>query len=73
MELLEAQRAVVECGGQAEPILHEVLLAGAVSTIHGIDLRHGDVALVDHHQIVFWEKVEQAVGPLPGLPPVKIA
>ncbi len=60
-ELLEAQRAVVRRGGQAEPVLDEVLLAGAVALVLAVQLRHGHVRLVEDHEVVVGEEVEQGV------------
>ena len=61
LELLEAEWAVVEGGWQTVAILHEIGLPAAVAAIHGAYLWNGDVTLVDNHQIVFREEVEQAV------------
>ena len=73
VELLETQRTVVEGGREAEAVLHEVGLAGTVAAVHGGDLRYAHVALVDDHQVVLGEEVQQTVRTLPGLPAVKIA
>ena len=73
MELLKTQGTVVKSGRKAETVFYKVLLSGAVSAIHGADLRHAYVALVNHHQVVFGEEVEQAVRTLPRLTAVKIA
>ena len=73
VKLIKTQRTVVESRGQAETVFHEVLLAGAVAAEHGIDLRHGDVALVNDHQVVLGEEVEQAIWFLAGLPAIEIA
>ena len=73
LELLEAQRTVVEGGGQSEAVLHEVLLAAAVTAVHAVDLRHAHVALVDEEQIVVGEEVEQAVGPFARLAAVEVS
>jgi len=72
-ELVEGERTVVAGGRQAEAVLDEVLLAGAVAAIHGPDLRDGDVALVDHQEEVLGEEVEQAVGTRPGGTAVEVA
>ena len=72
-KLVELQRAVVEGCGQAESVLYEVLLAGAVATVHGAYLRHADVTLVDKHKIILREEVEQAVRSLSWLASVKVA
>ena len=60
-ELLEAQRPVVERGRQPEPVLDEGLLAGPVALVLAVQLRHGDVALVEHDEEVVGEVVEQGV------------
>ena len=59
-ELLEAERPVVERRRQAEAVFDQRLLAGAVAVVHPADLRQGDVGLVDHHQELRREVVEQA-------------
>ena len=50
LELVEAQRPVVQRRRQAEAVVDQVLLARAVALVHAADLRNGDVALVDEHQ-----------------------
>ena len=72
-ELREGQRAVVLGRREAEAVLHEVLLAGAVAAEHGVDLRQGDVALVHDHQVVLREIVDQAEGARPGGASVEVA
>jgi hypothetical protein len=57
--LLEAQRPVVERARQAEAVRHQRLFARAIAFVHGPDLRDRDVALVEHHQVVAREVVEQ--------------
>ena len=57
--LFEAQRAVVACARQAEAVVDEHVLAAAVALELAVQLRHGDVALVDHQQEVVGEVVEQ--------------
>jgi len=59
VELVERERPVVERRGQAEPELHQRLLARAVTVVHAAHLGHGLVALVDHEQEVVREVVEQ--------------
>ncbi len=44
--------------GQAEAVVDEVLLAGAVAVPHAVELRDGDVGLVDEDEIVAGEVVE---------------
>ena len=73
VELVKFQRTVVESGRQTETILYEVLLPRPVTTIHRTYLRHTDMALVDNHEVVFREEIQQAVGALSGLAAVEVA
>ena len=73
VKLVERERAVVECSRKPEPELHQVGLARPVASIHGVDLWHADMALVDKHKVVFREEVEQAVGAFARVAPVEIA
>ena len=70
-ELLEGLGAVVERAGQAEAVVHERLLARAVTLVHAADLGHRLVGLVDEADEVLGEVVDQAVGPLAGPAPVE--
>ena len=49
------------------------LLAGPVALVLAVELRHGDVGLVDDQQVVLGEEVEQGVGRLAGGPAVDVA
>ena len=66
LELLEFQRAVVHGAGQSEAILHQVLLAAAIPAVHGAHLAHRHVALIDDHEEVLREIIQQAEGALSG-------
>src|SRR5258706_446167 len=59
LELLERQGTVVQGARQPEPVLDEDLLARAVASPHAVHLRDADVRLVDEHQEVRREVVEQ--------------
>ena len=59
LELLEAQRPVVERRRQPEAVVDEVLLARAVALVHAADLRDRHVALVDEHERVARQVVDQ--------------
>ena len=59
--LLEAQRPVVGRRREPEPVVDQRLLAGAVALVLPVQLRDGDVALVDDRQVVTGEEVEQRV------------
>ena len=73
LELLEAQRPVVESGGQAEAVLDERRLPLAVAVEHPAHLRNRLVRLVDHHQRVLRQVVEERRRRLAGLPPGEVA
>ena len=62
LELVELQRPVIHGSRQAEPVLHQIHLARTVAPVHGPDLRHGHVALVDDGEKILGEIVEQAEG-----------
>src|SRR5580704_11723407 len=66
LELLEAEGAVVECGGEAEAVVDEVLLAAAVAMPHAVELRDSDVGLVDEDEEVAGEVVEEGWWRLAG-------
>ena len=61
-KLVELQGPVVKGGGEAEAVLHQLLLAHAVPPIHGADLGDGHMALVDDEQKVLGKVVDQRVG-----------
>ena len=72
-ELVEGERAVVERRREAEPVLHERVLARPVALVLPVDLGDRHVALVDDGQEVGREEVEQRVGGLPRGSPVEMA
>ena len=59
LELVEFQRAVVECGGQSKPVLDQVALSGAIPAIHRADLRNCRMGLVDEDKPLLREVVQQ--------------
>src|ERR1019366_5441279 len=63
---------VVPRRGKTESVLDQHVLARTVAGELAVELGHGDVALVDDHQIVLWEEVEQGVRGLPGSTAVKV-
>ena len=73
LELLESQRAVVDCRLHTEAVFHQVLLARQVAAVHRTYLRYSHMALVDYGKIVFREIIEQAEGTHPGFAAVEIA
>ena len=73
LELVEPQRPVVERRRQAEAVLDQRLLARAVAAVHRLELRQGDVALVDHQQGIPRQVVEQAGRRLAGLAARQVA
>ena len=66
LELFEAEGAVVHGGGQAEAVVDEVLFAAAVAVPHAVELRDGDVGLVDEEEVVAGEVVEECGRGLAG-------
>src|SRR5690606_22549025 len=50
LELLHFERTVVQRRRQPEPISHQGFLARTVSLVHGAELAHGDVALINEHK-----------------------
>ena len=63
-ELLEPERTVVCRRRQTKSMLDEDLLAGAVASELPVELRDGDVALVDDDQQITREEVDQGIGAL---------
>ena len=70
---LEAQRAVVQAGGQAEAVFGQRRLAAEVAAVHAADLRHGDVALVGEDEGVVGQVFEQGRRRLAGLAAGEVA
>ena len=73
LELLELQRAVVQGRGQAEAVVDQHFLARAVAVVHAADLRKGHVRLVDEHQEIVGEVVQQRPGRAPRRAPSQVA
>ncbi len=73
MPLLEGQGPVIHRRWETESVLDEHVLSRPVTCELAVDLRDGDVALVDDGQVVIREVVEQRVGRLACLPAVEIA
>ena len=61
-KLLKFQRPVVEGAGQAEAVVHQGRLAGAVAVVHGPHLRQGHVGLVNEKHKISGEIIQQSVG-----------
>ncbi len=70
---LEAQRPVVEAGGQPEAVFGQRRLAAEVALVHAADLRDRDVALVGEDQRVVGQVFEQRRRRLAGLAAREIA
>src|SRR5205085_5131633 len=64
---------IVERRGQAETVLHQIFLARPVAAVHATELRDGDVALVDDHQRVGRQVIDERRRRLAGLPAGKMA
>ena len=70
--LLVGQRAVVQGRRQSESVVDERDFAGTVPAKHGPNLWHRHVTLVDDHQEVLGEVVQQTERPFTGLSSVEI-
>ena len=73
LELLELERAVVERAGEAEAVLDQRLLAGAVAAVHRADLGDGLVGLVDDEEEVLGEVVDERGRRVAGLAAGEVA
>ena len=73
LELVETQRPVVQRRRQPEPDLHQRFLARTVALVHAPELRHGNVRLVDDHQRVGGQIVDQRRRRLAGRSPRHVA
>jgi hypothetical protein len=69
LELVEVQRAVVQGRGQAEAVLDQRRLALTVAVVHPAHLGDALVALVDDHQRVLGQVVQERGRRLPRGPP----
>ena len=72
LELVELQGPVVVRAREPEPVIDQGFLARAVAVIHAVELGNHLVALIDDHQEIVREIIEQAVGFLACLPPVEM-
>ena len=68
LELLEGEGAVVQGRGEAEAVVHQGLLTGAVAGEHAPGLGHGHVRLVHEHEVVVREIIQQRPRGLPRGP-----
>ena len=73
LKLLKGQRAVVARSGQAETILHEVILTCTVAAVHGMNLRYSDMALVNHEQHILGKIIQQTIRRCTRFAAIKIA
>ena len=73
LELLEAERAVVDRARQPEPEIDERGLPRDVALVHPVELRHRHVRLIDHDEVVVREVVEERVRRATGLATVDVA
>ena len=73
LEFIEFQRPVVRCSRESEPIVNQYALPRMVTTVHGTNLRQGNMALVDECNEILGEIVNQAERPHPFLPSVEIS
>ena len=73
LKFLKPQGPVIQCSLQTEAVVHQIGLARLVSAIHGADLRHSHVALVDNGEEIVGEVVQQAEWTHAGPTSVKIS
>ena len=59
LELIEEQGAVIICRRQAKTVVNKVLFSCRVTTAHAAHLRHGDVRLVDEHNVILGKIIEE--------------
>ncbi|OPZ71922.1 MAG: hypothetical protein BWY82_01566 [Verrucomicrobia bacterium ADurb.Bin474] len=64
-EFLRLERPVVHRTGQAEPVLHKLLLPGPVPEIHSLKLRNRNMALIHKEHEILRKEIDQAPRPLP--------
>ncbi|MBA7674690.1 hypothetical protein ES703_82911 [subsurface metagenome] len=62
LELVKTERAIIQRRRQAEAVVHQGLLAGAVTVEHAIKLGDGHVRFVDDQQEIIREVVQQRPG-----------
>ena len=58
-ELIKNQRSIVECTRQPEAVIDQRKLPRTIAVVHTTDLRKRDMRLVDHHEIVVGEVIQQ--------------
>ena len=71
-ELIEVEGTVIERARQTKAVLDQGQFPRAVPRVLAAHLGHGHVGLVDHHQEVVGEEVQQGEGPLTGRSPVQM-
>ena len=73
LKLREGEGSVIFGGGEAEAVLHQILLAGAVATKHGMHLGQCHMALIHHQEVILGEVVQQTEGARTGGTAVEVA
>ena len=71
--LLECERPVVHRGRQAEAVVDEDILPRTIAGVLPVYLRHRNMALIDHGEVVVGEVVEQRVRRFSRFPPIQIS
>ena len=54
----EFERAVIQSGRQAEAVVHQGLLTGAISVIHAAQLGNHHVGFIKHHQVAAGHEIQ---------------
>ena len=73
LEFVEAQRTIVHGRRQTKTIVDQIFLARAIALVHAADLRHRDVTLVDHHQRILRQIIDQRRRRLAGFATAHVA
>jgi len=72
-KFFELQWPVVPGRRKSETIIHQIGLAGAVPTVHGMNLRNRHMAFINDGHKILGEVVQQTKRTGTGFPAVKIA
>ena len=73
LEFVELKRPVIERRRQAKTVIDQIFLARAVTFVHAPHLANADVRLIDEHQGIRWQIVNQGWWRLTCLAPGKMS
>ena len=72
LKFFKIQGTVILRRRQTEPVIHQRTLSRLVAVVHASDLRDRLVGLVDHHNEVIWEIIDQGIRRLPRRKPCQM-